>query len=54
MMPRGRPKIPEGERTVNVSVRIPKEVYDFYRKYPNMSEAMRLALELVAARAKRT
>lgn len=49
-MPRGRPKIPEDERTVNVSVRIPRDVYEFYRSFPNMSHALRAALELIARR----
>lgn len=49
-MPRGRPKLPTEERTVNVSVRLPLHVYEFYRRYPNMSLAMRTALELVARR----
>ena len=49
-MPRGRPKLPAEERTVHVSVRIPLHVYEFYRQYPNLSKALRVALELVARR----
>lgn len=45
-MSRGRPKLPEGERLVHVSLRLPKWLVDWYDNGPlSRSARMRRALE---------
>lgn len=50
-MTRGRPRLPEGERLVHVSLRLPKWVVDWYDKQGNRSARMRRALEKEATNA---
>lgn len=44
-MSRGRPKLPDDERLVHVSVRLPKWVVDWYAANGERSKLMRRALE---------
>lgn len=44
-MTRGRPKLPEGERLVHVSLRLPQWLVDWYAEHGNRSALMRRALE---------
>lgn len=44
-MTRGRPKLPEGERLVHVSLRLPKWLVDWYGKEGKRSALMRQTLE---------
>jgi hypothetical protein len=44
-MSRGRPRLPEGERLVHVSLRLPQWIVDWYDKQGNRSACMRRALE---------
>lgn len=44
-MTRGRPKLPEGEQLVSVSIRLPKWLVDWYDKQGKRSALMRRALE---------
>lgn len=48
-MTRGRPKLPEGEHLVSVSIRMPKWLVDWYDKQGHRSKSMRMALEKYAA-----
>ena len=44
-MTRGRPRLPEGERLVHVSLRLPQWLVDWYGEQGNRSARMRRALE---------
>lgn len=44
-MARGRPKLPEGERLVKVSLRLPQWLVDWYDKEGKRSALMRRVLE---------
>lgn len=44
-MARGRPKLPENEVLVHVSLRIPKDVRDWFAERGNRSASMRAVLE---------
>lgn len=44
-MTRGRPKLPEGERLVHISLRVPQWVVDWFEQQGNRSVQMRRALE---------
>jgi hypothetical protein len=50
-MARGRPRLPEGERLVHVSLRLPQWLVDWYNKQGNRSARMRRALEKEASHA---
>ncbi len=43
-MPRGRPKLHDA-KMVHVSLRVPKDLLDWYKTQPSMAEAMRDALQ---------
>ncbi len=44
-MTRGRPKLPEGEHLVSVSIRMPKWLVDWYDAQGKRSALMRRVLE---------
>ena len=44
-MTRGRPKLPEGEQLVSVSIRLPKWLVDWYEQRGKRSALMRRVLE---------
>ena len=44
-MSRGRPKLPEGQQLVHVSLRLPRDVVDRYGAQGNRSAEMRQVLE---------
>lgn len=44
-MPKGRPKLPEGERMNTVTLRLPQWVIDHYRQRGRLTVAMRTVLE---------
>lgn len=44
-MAKGRPKLPEGEKLVHVSLRLPQWVVDWYDEHGIRSKHMRHALE---------
>lgn len=44
-MTRGRPKLPEGEHLVSVSIRLPKWLVDWYDAQGKRSALMRRVLE---------
>lgn len=50
-MTRGRPRLPEGERLVHVSLRLPQWLVDWYSEQGNRSALMRRALEKEATNA---
>lgn len=44
-MPKGRPKLPEGERLVAISLRLPQWLVDWYGEPGKRSARMRRVLE---------
>ena len=44
-MSRGRPRLPDGEQLVHVSLRLPRDVVDRYGAQGNRSAQMRRVLE---------
>lgn len=44
-MSRGRPRLPEGQHLVHVSLRLPRDLVDWYGAQGNRSAQMRRALE---------
>ena len=47
-MPKGRPKLPEGDRMVAISIRLPQWLVDWYDNQGHRSKSMRMALEKYA------